>query len=280
MSLGNIKYQVTLALTGNNPTSAAVGVTKLVEILTEAGINVATNLNPQMEAAINSRPAEFQCDKEENSSIIATIVDGSQFGMMPQPMGWHSGVGMSPARQAGAGTMDPAPGYRAGPVKTEEAPAAATPADRRGYSQFMQTGQTTDGLRFFTQNWPLRSIQGANQFSAVVTIDEKGEDGLYREYEVRSNKEWGGNPSIQKVTFQRGEVNAESGPNGVRVEDLLVMCMDRLQCSILAEGEHCIATASPAKVRALALIGQALIAVHSEALQTSESAAKDRARWK
>lgn len=76
--------------------------------------------------------------------------------------------------------------------------------------------------------------EGQHLFTDILVIDDPGDGGAYHEYRVvRRQPEPVGQestaPVFSTVSFQKGPV-AESGVNGVFMEDLLEICRHRLQC--------------------------------------------------
>ena len=65
-----------------------------------------------------------------------------------------------------------------------------------------------------------------HRFTEVEVLDEPGAGGAYHEYEIRSRS---ARFEPQRVTFQKGPV-LESGTNGIFIEDLMSICIHRLQC--------------------------------------------------
>lgn len=73
---------------------------------------------------------------------------------------------------------------------------------------------------------------GQHRFTEVKVLDEPGSGGAYHEYHINAVKpsvEGGPVPIFSTVKFQKGPV-AESGVNGIFMEDLLQICRHRLQC--------------------------------------------------
>lgn len=74
--------------------------------------------------------------------------------------------------------------------------------------------------------------EGQHRFTDVQVLDEPGAGGAHHEYQVvggvQSPNDWP-KPIYAKVSFQRGPV-AESGQNGLFMEDLLQIVAHRLAC--------------------------------------------------
>ena len=73
--------------------------------------------------------------------------------------------------------------------------------------------------------------EGQHRFTEIHVLDGPGAGGAYHEYNVSAvpeNPEWP-NPLFATIRFQKGPV-AESGKNGIFMEDLLQICRHRLQC--------------------------------------------------
>jgi hypothetical protein len=299
MSLGNIKHQVTIAVIAADPTSRAVGILKLAGVLKDAGINLATLLTPMTTEAIRGWSNNPEYAKQENESIVATITElppGAQM-MAPQPMmGQMPGMMHDPRFGNPGMYMQPGAGLFPDGNCWNSAPAYAPtpyPASRR-YGEpiftaaapkgepFLPTGQSGNGERIFTSNWP--TLPGSmthmklDAYSTVVSTDPAGSDGLHYRYTVRAKVLGIGNMPIvrdvQEITFQRGDVNLVDGPNGVRVADLLVVCADRLQCC-----QASTASATPARAQALSAIHEALELLNTETLENVVAANKSGARW-
>lgn len=63
--------------------------------------------------------------------------------------------------------------------------------------------------------------------SRIVTTDEKGPGEAYHEYEISSASDLGF--ITQRISFQKGALK-DNKRNGIFIEDLLTICMDRLSC--------------------------------------------------
>lgn len=70
---------------------------------------------------------------------------------------------------------------------------------------------------------------GQHRFTEVIVLDEPGAGGAYHHYFVSTADEKNQVPPFAEVKFQKGPV-AESGVNGIFMEDLLQICRHRLQC--------------------------------------------------
>ena len=70
--------------------------------------------------------------------------------------------------------------------------------------------------------------EGQHRFTEIQVLDESGAGGAYHEYRVKP-VDGDQNPPFAKISFQKGPV-AESGKNGIFIEDLLQICRHRLQC--------------------------------------------------
>ena len=68
---------------------------------------------------------------------------------------------------------------------------------------------------------------GTHRFIMVKSTDEKGDGGAYHDYEIECMKDLNG--TCATIHFQKGPVK-EVGINGCFMEDLLAICIDRLQC--------------------------------------------------
>ena len=66
---------------------------------------------------------------------------------------------------------------------------------------------------------------GSQNYTKVVCLDEPGEGGACHEYQVQNVLDFG---VYEDIVFQKGPIK-ESEPNGIFMEDLLVICVDRLQ---------------------------------------------------
>jgi hypothetical protein len=147
---------------------------------------------------------------------------------------------------------------------------------------FLPAGQSGNGERIFTSNWPTlpgsMSHMKLNAYSTVVSADLADHNGLHYRYAVRAKtRGLGGMPierTVQEIAFQQGDVSAVEGPNGLRVEDLLVVCADRLQCV-----QSSAAVATPSKSQALLAVRQALDLLNAETAENTLAAHKSRARW-
>jgi hypothetical protein len=71
--------------------------------------------------------------------------------------------------------------------------------------------------------------EGQHGFTEILVIDEPGAGGAYHEYLVSTSDAENQIPPFAEVKFQKGPV-AESGKNGIFIEDLLQICRHRLQC--------------------------------------------------
>jgi len=69
--------------------------------------------------------------------------------------------------------------------------------------------------------------KGAHRFTRIEILDERGLGGAYHEYAIRDVE--GDKPAHTIVKFQKGPV-AEAGRNGIFMEDLLQICVHRLEC--------------------------------------------------
>ena len=70
---------------------------------------------------------------------------------------------------------------------------------------------------------------GTQNYTKVVCLDEPGEGGACHEYEIRQELDpMQVSPWFQRIGFQIGPIK-ESTPNGIFMEDLLAICIDRLQ---------------------------------------------------
>lgn len=304
MSLGNIKHQVTFAVISADPVSRAVGILKLAGVLKDAGINLATLLTPTTTEAIRDWSNSPEYATQENGSIVATITElppglqamMAQHPMMGQMPGAMPGM-MHDQRFGNPGIyMHPGAGLFPDGNCWNSAPAYAPtpyPASRR-YGEpiftasaqkdepFLPAGRPGNGERIFTSNWPTlpgsMSHMKLNAYSTVVSADLADHNGLHYRYAVRAKTlGLGGMPierTVQEIAFQQGEVKTEEGPNGVRVEDLLVVCADRLQCS-----QASTASATPARAQALSAIRQALELLNTETLENVVAANKSGSRW-
>ena len=63
---------------------------------------------------------------------------------------------------------------------------------------------------------------------SVYSLGEPGDGGMYHEY--RCDQNWEEAKHVLNVSFQKGPVK-EVGYNGCQIEDLLLICRDRLQCA-------------------------------------------------
>ena len=72
--------------------------------------------------------------------------------------------------------------------------------------------------------------EGQHRFTEVIVRDDPGAGGAYHEYRVCQVVPEG-HPSavLADIKFQKGPV-AEKGKNGIFMEDLLQICLHRLQC--------------------------------------------------
>ena len=68
---------------------------------------------------------------------------------------------------------------------------------------------------------------GSHRFTEVKSTDAMGDGGAYHDYEINCLHDLNG--TCATVRFQKGPVN-EAGVNGCFMEDLLCICIDRLQC--------------------------------------------------
>ena len=73
--------------------------------------------------------------------------------------------------------------------------------------------------------------EGQHRFTEIHVLDEPGAGGAYHEYLVSdvAVNENGMSGIYAHIKFQKGPV-AESGKNGIFIEDLLQICRHRLQC--------------------------------------------------
>ena len=71
--------------------------------------------------------------------------------------------------------------------------------------------------------------EGQHRFTNVIVLDEPGAGGAYHEYLVGTVDSESQEPPFAEIKFQKGPV-AESGANGIFMEDLLQICRHRLQC--------------------------------------------------
>ena len=75
-----------------------------------------------------------------------------------------------------------------------------------------------------------RLLIGPHRFTEVKSTDEKGDGGVHHVYEVASKEdEASAGEVFAWLTFQKGPVG-ENDVNGCFMEDLLAICIDRLQC--------------------------------------------------
>lgn len=71
--------------------------------------------------------------------------------------------------------------------------------------------------------------EGQHRFTEIMVHDEIGEGGAYHHYEIVPAGETDRTAPYCLIGFQKGPV-AESGKNGIFMEDLLEICRHRLQC--------------------------------------------------
>jgi hypothetical protein len=75
---------------------------------------------------------------------------------------------------------------------------------------------------------------GGTRFTEILRVDEKGAGGAFHEYQIVkvNTPENGQNPpkELTYIKFQKGGVAETGGVNGIFVEDLLAICIDRLRC--------------------------------------------------
>ena len=71
--------------------------------------------------------------------------------------------------------------------------------------------------------------EGQHRFTEIYVLDEPGAGGAYHEYIVSTSDAENQVPPFAEIQFQKGPV-AESGKNGIFMEDLLQICRHRLQC--------------------------------------------------
>lgn len=67
---------------------------------------------------------------------------------------------------------------------------------------------------------------GVDSRLKIARADEPGPGGAYHQYAILcpGEKPWG-----RRIIFQKGPVG-EAGPNGLTIESLLAICIDRLEC--------------------------------------------------
>jgi len=81
--------------------------------------------------------------------------------------------------------------------------------------------EQTTAIRFLEYSGP----GGVDQDLRIAVLDPPGPGGASHHYAVQCPKQhW-----AQYVNFQKGPV-LEAGPNGLTVESLLAICIDRLEC--------------------------------------------------
>lgn len=66
---------------------------------------------------------------------------------------------------------------------------------------------------------------GSRNYTAVYSLDDPGVGGAYHEYVIKTTET---NEICARINFQKGSV-IEEGVNGCFIEDLLAICLDRLQ---------------------------------------------------
>ena len=74
--------------------------------------------------------------------------------------------------------------------------------------------------------------EGQHRITEVRACDEPGAGGAYHEYRIVgavAGEVCDLSPLFAEIKFQKGPV-AESGKNGIFIEDLLQICRHRLQC--------------------------------------------------
>lgn len=65
---------------------------------------------------------------------------------------------------------------------------------------------------------------GEERFTEVYAVDEPGSGGANHEYVILKGK----SETLSKIKFQKGPVK-ENDSNGCFIEDLIIICIDRLQ---------------------------------------------------
>jgi hypothetical protein len=68
---------------------------------------------------------------------------------------------------------------------------------------------------------------GSNDHTRIKSTDEIGPGGAYHDYEIECLHDLNG--TCATVHFQKGGV-VEAGLNGCFMEDLIAICIDRLEC--------------------------------------------------
>ena len=68
---------------------------------------------------------------------------------------------------------------------------------------------------------------GSHKYTQVKSTDEKSNGGAHHDYEISCLQDLNG--TCATVKFQKGPIK-ENGVNGCFIEDLMAICIDRLQC--------------------------------------------------
>lgn len=72
---------------------------------------------------------------------------------------------------------------------------------------------------------PDNIVEGKSHNNVVIAWDGDGAGGASHEYSIRVN-----NPEDScEIVFQKGPINDDNEPNGIHIEDLMTICIDRLR---------------------------------------------------
>lgn len=67
---------------------------------------------------------------------------------------------------------------------------------------------------------------GTSRFTKIHSVDERGAGNAFHEYDIVSVQT---EDIFSTIRFQKGPIK-EAGVNGIFIEDLIAICIDRLEC--------------------------------------------------
>jgi hypothetical protein len=240
---GNIRHQVRVTVESNNPESRAIGILKIARVFEQAGIHLASDLNVNTAKALSE--ATGTNNEVGNNSILVTIGETTPFDFWQGRNPLLQGGGMLPQQQWMPANMPPmhTSGY-AQPVPPErgfaEPARGGVPgyehnpmARRENFSEAAKWSRVSnmDGYRVLNNAWPIPIPVGLRPATLVYSTNEKDPDGAgYAHYKVEASRLADEEvKTLAELTFNSGSVNEPA--TGVRVQDLLSICEDRLMSS-------------------------------------------------